>query len=68
MKMMKFKKSLVTETDGLMGPLARRDMIMMKTQKVIPTVHVHEVDKLGYLSTLFLMNKGGFGMRCELPL
>ena len=65
MKMMKFKKSLVTETDGLMGPLARRDMIMMKTQE-IPTVHVREVDKLGYLSTFFLMNKGGLGMRCEL--
>ena len=65
MKMMKFKKSLVTETDGLMGPLASRDMIMMKTQQ-IPTVHVREVDKLGYLSTFFLMNKGGLGMRCEL--
>ena len=62
---MKFKKSLVTETDGLMGPLTRRDMIMMKTQE-IPTVHVREVDKLGYLSTFFLMNKGGLGMRCEL--
>ena len=37
--LMKFKKSLITETDGLMGPLARRDMMMMKTQ-VIPTVHV----------------------------
>lgn len=42
MKMMKFKKSLVTETDGLMGPLATRDMMMMKTW-VIPTVHVREV-------------------------
>ena len=42
-------------------------MIIMKTQ-VIPTVHVCEVDKLGYLSIFFLMNKGGFGMRCELSL
>ena len=30
MKMMKFKKSLVTETDGLMGPLETRDMMMIK--------------------------------------
>ena len=50
-----------------MGPLARRDMMMMKTQ-VILTVHVHEADKLGYLSTFFSMNKGGFGMRCGLSL
>lgn len=64
---MKLRKSLVRETEGLMGPLARRDMMMMKTQ-VILTVHVHKADKLGYLSTFFLMNKGGFGMRCELSL
>ena len=44
--LMKFKKSLITETDGLMGPLARGDMMMMKTQ-VIATVHVavREVNK-----------------------
>ena len=64
---MKFKKSLVRETDGLIEPLGRGDMIMMKT-RVIHTVHVRKVDKLGYLSIFFLMNKGGFGMRCELSL
>lgn len=43
---MKLRKSLVRETDGLMGPLARRDMMMMKT-RVILTVHVavREVNK-----------------------